>query len=170
MKRKGIGGSHWCEIFPTKLEKDKYETHNGITNSVKLVPTGTCFIANGIGSGSLTASFSTAPSNLHFCLLWCLLHLKLSPISSYISQLCARKAFSAGLVCNSSIKKRTQCKKGLLNPCLNSPSCESVFSMEVAVPIIQNEDSSIFQKGNIPSVPNPSAQHVSLNYANSPAS
>lgn len=69
VKRKGIGGSHWCEIFPTKLEKDKYETHNGITNSVKLVPTGTCFIANGIGSGSLTASFSTAPSNLHFCLL-----------------------------------------------------------------------------------------------------
>lgn len=41
-KGDGGGGCRCCEIFPKKLKKNKSETHDGITNSVKLVPTGSC--------------------------------------------------------------------------------------------------------------------------------
>lgn len=78
-KEDGGVGCRCCEIFPKKLKKKKYETHDGITNSVKLVPTGSCFTANDIGSGSLSTSFSTIQSYLAFCLLQWLFHLKPVP-------------------------------------------------------------------------------------------
>lgn len=78
-KKMGGVGCRCCEIFPKKLKKKKYETHDGITNSVKLVPTGSCFTANDIGSGSLSTSFSTIQSYLAFCLLQWLFHLKPVP-------------------------------------------------------------------------------------------
>jgi len=112
VKRNAIGRSHWCEIFPRKLKKDKYETHNGITNSVKLVPTGTCFIANGIGSGSLTASFSTVPSDPDFCLLWWLLHLNAVPFSptflSYVPEMLSLLAWFATAVVRNELKNTVQ--------------------------------------------------------------